>query len=232
MCGGYDSAKILDRVRESTIRVRDGQAVYERDSVLFDRVEYSWPCLSALLYIALANDHRLNLIDFGGSLGTTYYQNRRFLSAVRDLQWSIVEQKAFVTCGKELFENEHLRFHDDFDRCRVESGADTLLVSSSIQYLENPFGMVDRFVHAGFRYMIFDRTGFAETPDHGITIQRVPPNIYEASYPCWIFNYGKFLGLFTERFEVVSEFRAFVGDSYTVNGLAAGDRGFFLERKE
>ena len=66
---GYDSGSILDKVKEALLKVKNGQAVYERDSVLFDEIEYSWPLLAALLWISSRHDNRLNLVDFGGSLG-------------------------------------------------------------------------------------------------------------------------------------------------------------------
>jgi len=40
---GYDSERILGKVRDSLLKVKRGEAVYERDSVLFDKVQYSWP---------------------------------------------------------------------------------------------------------------------------------------------------------------------------------------------
>jgi len=34
--GGYEDKLILERVREAAIRVKKGEAVYERDGVIFD----------------------------------------------------------------------------------------------------------------------------------------------------------------------------------------------------
>src|SRR6266702_290349 len=69
---GYDSDLILERVRDALLKVKSGEAVYERDSVLFDEVQYSWPLLAGLLWIASCNGNRLHLLDFGGSLGSSY----------------------------------------------------------------------------------------------------------------------------------------------------------------
>ena len=113
---GYDSDLILEKVRDSLSKVKNGEAVYERDSVLFDKVQYSWPLLAGLLWIAAQKENRLNLVDFGGSLGSTYYQNRKFLSHLMEVHWSIVEQKKFAECGKRDFENDHLKFYDDLDQ--------------------------------------------------------------------------------------------------------------------
>src|SRR5215203_7187650 len=69
-CLGYDQSNIVEKVKEATLKVKKGEAIYERDSVLFSSVEYSWPLLSALMWVAAKNKGRINVVDFGGSLGS------------------------------------------------------------------------------------------------------------------------------------------------------------------
>src|ERR1700710_2101728 len=83
----YDDAEILEKVKQALIKVRNGEAVFERDSVLFSEIQYSWPLLSALLWIITINKGKLKVADFGGSLGSTYFQNRKFLLGASVLQW-------------------------------------------------------------------------------------------------------------------------------------------------
>lgn len=66
---GYDSQIILEKVKNSLLMVRNGLSPYERDSVIFSEVQYSFPLLSGLMWIAAQNSGRLNVLDFGGSLG-------------------------------------------------------------------------------------------------------------------------------------------------------------------
>jgi len=68
---GYDSALILETVRDSMYKVKEGLAVYERDSVLFDAIQYSWPLLTGLMMAAAKGKGKINVLDFGGSLGST-----------------------------------------------------------------------------------------------------------------------------------------------------------------
>src|SRR3990167_5203275 len=89
---GYDSTAILEKVKNSLIKVKNGEAVYERDSVLFNKIEYSWPVLAGLLWAASQSGNKLTVLDFGGSLGSSYFQNRNFLEHV-NLKWYIVEQE-------------------------------------------------------------------------------------------------------------------------------------------
>src|SRR3546814_16397621 len=100
MSSGYSESAILDRVRTATRAVVAGEAAYERDSVLFDKADYPFALITALLRAAASADMRLDVIDFGGSLGSTYRQCRPLLDAVQPPQWHVVEQPHFVAFGR------------------------------------------------------------------------------------------------------------------------------------
>ena len=100
MATGYQAAPILDKVKTAVLKVKRGEAVYERDSVLFNEVEYSWPLLATLNWIAAQNNGGLKVVDFGGSLGSSYFQNRKFLEPL-DIKWNVIEQENFVKAGRD-----------------------------------------------------------------------------------------------------------------------------------
>lgn len=225
---GYDSDLILEKVRDALSKVKSGDAVYERDSVLFDRIQYSWPLLSGLLWVAIKNDDSLNLVDFGGSLGSSYYQNRFFLKHLNSIRWNILEQKTFVDCGKREFETDEVKFYLCLKDCLVENEPTVLLLSSVLQYLERPFMVLDDLLKWKFETVIVDRTPFLVSGDDRITIQKVPNEIYRASYPAWLFNETKFKDYFAKRYEMVAEFPSSIDlphdDVYY--------KGFIFERKQ
>ena len=97
---GYEAEEIADKVFESVLKMRKGEAAFERDSVTFDTMEHPWPLVSGILWNAALYGGRISVMDFGGSLGSTYFQLSRFLSGL-DVRWNIVEQGKFVTLGKE-----------------------------------------------------------------------------------------------------------------------------------
>lgn len=224
---GYDSDLILDKVRDSMLKIKTGEAVYERDSVVFNAIQYSWPLLAGLLWIASKNDNKLSIIDFGGSLGSTYFQYKNFLSNLDDLKWSIIEQTKFVTCGKEMFENEQLHFFYDLESCLEQVKANVILLSAVLQYLENPYSFLEKIINMNFKYILFDRTPFLEKGNERITIQRVPPSIYTASYPAWFFNKEKFLNVFSEKYKLIAEF-----DAHDKVNILSVFKGFIFERVE
>jgi len=226
---GYDAGLILDKVRDAMRKVKSGDQLYERDSVLFSKIQYSWPLLAGLLWIATQKECRLNLLDFGGSLGSTYYQNREFLTHLRELRWSIVEQREFARCGKREFENEHLKFYEDLEDCFQEQGPDVILFSSVLQYLEFPYAILDKALKFGFEFILIDRTPLIDSGDDRITVQKVPPSIYDASYPAWFFNREKFLSFLSRDYELMAEFDALSGTIY-LRGARAVDKGFVFRK--
>ncbi len=207
-CSGYDSEAILIACRDALLKVKNGFAAYERDSVIFSRVQYSWPLLSGLLTAAVENGGSVNVLDFGGSLGSSYYQNLGFLKKCKNYQWNIVEQKHFVACGKDCFEDHHLKFYETIEECLSEQRPNVLLLSSVLQYLEKPHEMLERLIGFNIDYLILERTSFIEKKDDVILIQKVPPSIYDASYPCWAFSEKKLMELFAASYDVMAEFDA------------------------
>jgi putative methyltransferase (TIGR04325 family) len=200
-CTGYDNAVILEKCRNASMKVKNGEAAYERDSVLFDEIQYSWGLLAGLQRAALENNGKLCVLDFGGSLGSSYYQNREFLSTLSSLEWRIVEQAHFVDCGKAYFENEQLKFHYTIDECLAKSKPNVLLLSSIMQYLEKPYDWLEKFIALDISCLIVDRTGFAEAERDILTVQNVPDSIYKASYPAWFFNKRRFKRAFKKMYK-------------------------------
>ena len=199
---GYNADNILEKVKASLLKVKNGEAVYERDSVLFDEIEYSWEVLSGLMWIAAQNKGELNIIDFGGSLGSTYYQNKSFLDKLQSVRWNIVEQPNFVEEGKRSFEDDHLRFHFSVDECIKNSEnhrIQCILFSSVLQYLEEPFSILEDIVQKRIEYIIIDRTGFTLNDKMRLTVQKVPSKIYNALYPCWFFSEKEILSFFEKN---------------------------------
>ncbi len=229
---GYDSDVILRKVRDSLLQVKKGLAVHETDSMLFDRIKYSWPLLTALMWCASQGGNKLSLIDFGGSLGTTYFQNRKFLKDLKELHWNIVEQRNFVECGKKYFEDEHLKFYDDIDSCCEAQLPNVIIFSGVLQYLEDPYGMLGEIFRYPFEYILVDRTLFFtdNTPDR-ITIQNVPPAHYEASFPAWFFNLEKFLKYFKGRYDMIEDFDSNDG-IINLEGREAVHKGFIFRLRK
>lgn len=203
---GYDSALILEKTCNALLKVKSGDAVYERDSVLFDEVQYAWSVLAGLMWVAAQQDGSLNVLDVGGSLGSTYYQNRAFLSGLRAVRWSIVEQPQQVETGKRYFEDDTLRFYLSVRACLEETKPNVILLSSVMQYLKQPYSFLEELAAAPCQYLIIDRTPFWAGTSDRLCVQHVPADIYPASYPSWIFAERRFKAILSVQWAIVAEF--------------------------
>jgi putative methyltransferase (TIGR04325 family) len=203
---GYDSGIILEKTKEALLKVKSGEAAYERDSVLFDEIQYAWPLLAGLMWVAARCGGRLNILDFGGSLGSTYFQNWVFLSALPMVRWNIVEQSSHVGIGKAWFQDDNLRFYAGIAECLAETQPNVVLLSSVLQYLERPYIVLDQILELPCDHIIIDRTPFWAGSLDRLCVQTVPPSIYLASYPSWIFSRPQFHSRIHEDWEIMVTF--------------------------
>lgn len=185
---GYDAPAIFDRTRDAIRKVRDGTGTFERDSVILDQPEYPLPLLAGLLRAALIDKGPLSVLDYGGSLGSTYFQCRPFLPGGTVRRWSVVEQAHFVDCGREEFEDDVLRFYAAPDDAFAADDPDVVILSSVLQYLERPYDTLAALCATRPRHVLLDRTPFIAGGRERLTIQTVPAWIYQASYPAWFFS--------------------------------------------
>jgi len=224
---GYAAGNILEITRSAMLKIRDGEAVYERDSVIFDKPEYPYPLLVGLMGIALSSG-RLSVLDFGGALGSTYFQCRSFLQTVKDLRWSVVEQTAHVACGQAEFTNEYLHFYQTVKQCMENESPNTLLLSSVLQYLPKPYETLHQLLGWRIPHVLIDRTAFVVGERDRLTVQAVPESIYLASYPAWFFCEFTFLNMLVDAgYRIVD---AFAGtDHVPLDNGTSYFKGFVLE---
>jgi putative methyltransferase (TIGR04325 family) len=227
---GYDATAILDKVRLATLDVIAGRAACERDSVTFDRPQYSLPLLVCLFYVATRCGNRLDVLDFGGSLGSSYWQNRRLLEHLQSVRWSIVEQQHFVAVGQRDIATEVLRFYPTVDACLAVEGPNLVLLSGVLQYLESPYDTLRSILERRLPFVVLDRTSFFvdDLPER-ITIEDVDPSVYEGSYPAWFLNLARFRTFVAAcGYRIIEEFDSW--ESWNVEGDPAQNKCFLLER--
>ena len=203
---GYDSRHILEHVLQASRQVRDGQAAYERDSVLFERVEYAFPLLAVLLRAALEQSGALSVLDFGGALGSSYRECRGFLGTqVQPLRWAVVEQPSFVEAGRREMQNDELVFFGSLQEAARGQRIDVLLFSAVLQYLPDPYRVLDEALQIGPRWLVLDRTIVSTRSSDLVHVQCVPDSIYPASYPVWSLSRERLLKHIPTGFEMISE---------------------------
>jgi putative methyltransferase (TIGR04325 family) len=201
---------------------------------VFNHIEFDWPLATALLTILGENGNRLNLCDFGGAFGSSFFQNKSFFNSAAQVKWSVVEQESFVNKGRQFFEKETpLRFYYSIGEME-ESGfiPDVILLSSVLQYLDEPYKWMKYFIALQYPYIVLDRTTFISGPFERITVQTVPPEIYSASYPCHFFKEEKLLNIFCKHYDLIADFPSFCDSTATSeDGNKLYWKGFIFKRK-
>lgn len=196
---GYAFNAILERVADSIQKVRRGEAAFERDGIAFPKDDYRFPLLAALFYIA-SHERRLTVLDFGGSLGSTYFQNCKLLNNL-PVNWSVVEQKHFVDYGKAHV--PEVNFYYSIVECAQHKNINCLLMSSSINYVDDPRKYFNDALNVDAKYLIVDRTYFNFELTTRIAIEHVPESTYKAVYPITLLNIREFESLVTQKYQPV-----------------------------
>ena len=196
----YENKDIFSKTLHAARLVRDKKATYERDSVIFDTIQYDWPLLSALLLIA-NKQKKLNVVDFGGALGTTYRQNKKYLDALSiPKKWGIVEQSEYVKIGRSEFQDNILNFYESISS--IEFDIDVIMLNGSLCYIENPYEILDKIKSTKPPFILITRTPTTSLDKDEILIQIVPKIIYEASFPIWSLSETKIINYLSDLYEI------------------------------
>ncbi len=200
--------------------VKKGQAAYEQDAVAHDKPQFRWPLLACLLHVAFHKNalsgRPLHILDFGGSLGSVYFQHRVFLETVPSILWSIVERPHVVQCGNAEFSDEKLHYFNTIMEAAARAPIDAALFSGSLEYLETPYDVLGQIAALGIEYLILDQLHVTGRTDDQIKIQRVKPHFYAAKLAVHFFSTQKLLGYLS---------------AIGYETIAPLPRGFFLRAK-
>ena len=230
--GSYDSVKIENQVFAAAVQVSQGRGVFERDGIIFDEHEYEpevpVPTMDALSTILEQQQGKLNVLDLGGGPGSSYFLYNKILKNIKSLKWNVVEQKHFADRGNIELANESLKFYSTVKEATSNSAPDVLLLGSVLQYLEDPGAVIKELMTHHYKVIILETTPVVDDERSHICVQRVPPHIYEASYPCHLFNEGELLSWFP-GYSVATEYLSKAVDTRKVEGRIVQWKGFILE---
>ena len=204
---GYNDQEIFNKTIRSVQAVLSGKARYERDSVLFNDHTWSFEILTALSYAEALQSDTVDIIDFGGSLGSLYFKNLAWIQQNPKRQWKIVEQAHYVDWAKKNIKAEQLSFYETIEQAYDPNRKQILVLSAVIHYLEKPFEFLSEILKKYPFYGVYiDRTPYLQNDqDSFVSVQKVPAEIYEASYPCWLFKKQNILDLLTKDYKLVFE---------------------------
>jgi putative methyltransferase (TIGR04325 family) len=226
---GYDAAPILDRVCKATLAVRDGAAIFERDGVLFDARHDPYPLLAALMRAATLSDGKLCVHDFGGALGSSYFQCKPWLADLTKVTWCVIEQPHFVETGNAKLADASLTFAESFEKASSYGMPDIVLFSGVLQYLPDPMTILAQTLEVRPRFIMIDRTPIIAGDRNIIRLQKQSGGLIRSSYPVRLFGEQNLLEPMTKEYTLLSTFDALDG-SMGGWGERVDFKGFIFER--
>lgn len=154
---GYDSPLILAKVKRAVVEVLEGKAVYERDGSAFPSLPHGLK-LRELLVKYLSPTSRV--VDFGGGIGGTFINHRDLVSVGQ--HWTVIEQPSFVKAGKELAHSYEMPIEFCSTLTEISWQVDIIIISSVLQYLPEPYLILDQILELNPQFIIIDRTAFID----------------------------------------------------------------------
>lgn len=138
-----------------------------------DVPETLWAPLFAINYACLhLKKNKINIIDFGGSGGGHYFLARNFLSKDIELNWCVVETEKMVAAAESLKSGE-LSFASSLEVALKKLGhVDLFYTSGTIQYLPDPYKILNEIVSNRWPLLLFNRTAFTKGDYDVISIQK------------------------------------------------------------
>lgn len=228
---GYDAAPILDRVYKATLAARDGSAVFERDGVLFDTRHDPYPLLAVLMRAAALSGDKLCVHDFGGALGSSYFQCKPWLADLAKVTWCVIEQPHFVATGNAKLVDESLVFFESLEKASRNGMPDIVLFSGVLQYLPDPMTILAQALELRPRCIMIDRTPIIAGDRDVVRLQKQSGHMIRSSYPVRLFAEQSLLGAMAKEYTLLSTFDALDG---SMGGWhdRVDFKGFIFERHE
>jgi putative methyltransferase (TIGR04325 family) len=200
-----------------------------RDGCVFDEIEYSWPLLAGLMYAAAKTGSAPVVLDFGGSLGTTYLQNRRFLDRFESVEWHIVERDVYCDVAERIVRHPRLRFHRSIESCCSEGVRPNIaLFSSVLQFLPDPWTLLASIRDLPVNHVLIDRAAIHLQARDRLTVFRAPASIVpDMTRPMWLFDEARLLATLRPDFDLIERFHSFEA----MAGAPSRFEGYILERR-
>ena len=150
----------------------------------------SYQVISCLLrFCNESNNKKLNVLDFGGGNGSYYFLSKSFLEKI-EINWDIVEKEFIFNLGNSMnfYKNHKIKFYKDIKD--IKNIPDVIIVSGSLQYLDEPEKKMKELSSLGAKYIILDRTQFLKKSGISkiLTIQRWNSFGKILETACWILS--------------------------------------------
>ena len=209
--GCYEKPIILDRLLENATKLKNSTRKKIQKPTI----------LSCIQKAALENNNKLNILDFGGSLGESYIRIKDIIKPIKIENYTVVEQPHFVKAGNEKLADNILNFKNTIDEV---GNIDCLILSGVLQCLPEPHNWIDKFLSKKYKFIVIDRIPFLNEGNDRLTVQKYK----NVNYPAWFFNEDKFMSQFEKYYDIVFEW---IDYNDSVKEIPSLYKGVFLRIK-
>lgn len=183
----YSDEELVSLIYRANKNVISGKYPYERDGVNYKNIQYSYQLNMHVCSLVneKKNEDLINILDFGGGLGTTY---RQFPFKNKINRWSIIEQDRILEIGTNEFCNEKLSF-SSLEQLTQKSNYDVLIFGAVIDFIDDYQAVIKELIYKCKPQMIIvDRTLFTDLTYDFWTVKDTNKNITgHKKYPlCFI----------------------------------------------
>lgn len=141
--------------------------------------------------IALSQDEKLNILDFGGSFGQEYLLLKSLGILQRINKYIICENSLVVEAFQKIYQNdEKVLYIDLLSRIPSDLQIHFVYLSGTLQYMTNPKDILDEIMKLRPQGLSINRIPVWDLPTQ-LTRQlrpRIGKEKERISYPCWVFN--------------------------------------------
>jgi putative methyltransferase (TIGR04325 family) len=230
-CDSYNQAKKQSQGYEDGVLLDSLVANIKRNSPWKDldkNISYiehrQLELLCALMRVACENPSKnLNVADVGGGNGYLAMAPKTHLPMI-NWNWTAFESNSVSDSYIQFQEESGIKWKRAND---IEDIYEIGLFSCSLQYMESPFKVLERFA-LKCKYLIIMRLPLLNSSNHIITKQTFDEGIYQeanASFPAWFFSEDEFISSLEEigeimyRWKTPSEVWRFEGEDVTLDGM-------------
>ena len=204
---GYSENSILEKVSSQTALIVARNSGWVRDGYYFPEAKLDFEILS-VLSLHTAKTSKLRVLDFGGALGTTYFQNRRILEKFGiAFCWNIIEQPNFVREGKQILGSfNNLHFFESF-KDATPSASDLVIFSSVLEYLEDPYRVLQEIMDWEVKPLgiVIDRSPIDAVSSDKYVVQSVDESIHRAKLPLRILGQDRITEILSNGYSLISD---------------------------
>ena len=165
----------------------------------------SYPLLAGLLTASVRSGGTLGVLDFGGSLGQTWFGLEWTLRHLPSTVWCVVDQPECVAGARSVFQSDRLRFYTSADEAAAEHDLDTIVCSSTLQYLDEPYNVLRMLAGLGLPNLILDRTVISSTDTELFMRQHTPADMGGDVHPLRALSRAKLDAVLAGRYRLHDE---------------------------